>query len=93
MAHWQRGRRRASCWTCDYEDLARDAGAEAARILDFCGLGWEPGCVDLGGSQRAVNTASSAQVREPIHQRGIGAWRRYERNWAAAGRLAARGIA
>jgi hypothetical protein len=24
-----------------------------------------------------VATASSAQVREPIHGRGVGAWRRY----------------
>lgn len=61
-----------------YESLARDPEAEARRILAFCGLDWEPGCVDVGGNTRAVNTASSAQVREPIHQRGIEAWRRYE---------------
>ena len=62
----------------DYERLAQDPMPEAARILAFCGLDWEPGCVDLAGSGGAVNTASSAQVREPIHQRGIAAWRRYE---------------
>jgi hypothetical protein len=77
MAHWQAV---LPGFVLDvrYEDLARDPEAQCRRILDFCGLDWEPGCVDPRGSQRAVNTASSAQVREPVHQRGIGAWRRYE---------------
>ena len=71
----------------DYERLAREPEAEARRILEFCGLPWEPACIDLAGNAGTVNTASSAQVREPIHQRGIAAWRRYER-WL--GPLAAR---
>jgi tetratricopeptide (TPR) repeat protein len=71
----------------DYEKLARAPVAEAARILAFCGLDWEPACADASGNARAVNTASSAQVREPIHQRGIEAWRRYEER---LGSLAAR---
>jgi tetratricopeptide (TPR) repeat protein len=77
MAHWHA---HAPGYVLDvcYEDLARDPEGEARRILAFCGLDWEAGCTDLGSNRRAVNTASSAQVREPIHQRGIGAWRRYE---------------
>ena len=61
-----------------YEDLARDPESEGRRILAFCGLDWDPACLDAAGNTRAVNTASSAQVREPVHQRGIGAWRRYQ---------------
>ncbi|MCX7042717.1 MAG: sulfotransferase [Gammaproteobacteria bacterium] len=77
MQHW---REAAPGFVLDvrYEDLARDPAGQCRRILQFCGLPWEDGCLDVGGNQRAVNTASSAQVREPLHQRGIGAWRRYE---------------
>ena len=63
----------------DYEALARDPEAGARRILDFCGLPFDAACLDPGSNLRPVNTASSAQVREPIHTRGITAWRRYER--------------
>jgi tetratricopeptide (TPR) repeat protein len=77
-AHWQ-AIAPAQVLDVDYEALARDPRAEADRILAFCGLPWDPACLDIGGNARPVNTASSAQVREPIHTRGIGAWRRYER--------------
>jgi hypothetical protein len=86
--HFLAARRLAAHWQAvapgqvldvDYEALARDPRAEAERILAFCGLPWDPACLDIGSNARPVNTASSAQVREPIHTRGIGAWRRYER--------------
>ena len=77
MQHW-RATAPGAVLDVGYEALARDPQAECRRILEFCGLPWEDACLDLGGNQRAVNTASSAQVREPLHQRGIGAWRRYE---------------
>ena len=86
MAHWQQAMP-GFVLEVDYERLAREPEAEARRILGFCGLPWEPACIDLAGNAGTVNTASSAQVREPIHQRGIAAWRRYER-WL--GPLAAR---
>ena len=92
MAHWQQ-HAPGYVLEVDYEQLARDPAGEAERILAFCGLGWEPGCTDLGSNRRAVNTASSAQVREPIHQRGIGAWRRYEAQLQPlAARLAVHGL-
>ena len=92
MQHW---RQALPAFVLDvrYEDLARDPEGQCRRILDFCGLPWEDGCLDVGGNQRAVNTASSAQVREPLHQRGIGAWRRYEPQLQGLrARLAANGI-
>jgi tetratricopeptide (TPR) repeat protein len=63
-----------------YEKLAADPEGEARRILAFCGLEFEPGCLDVASNRGSVNTASSAQVREPIHQRNVGAWRRYEKH-------------
>lgn len=93
MSHW---RQVAPEFILDvsYEELARDPHRQAERILAFCGLDWEPGCIETRENARAVNTASSAQVREPLHQRGIGAWRRYEPQLQALqSRLAGHGIA
>ena len=93
MAHW---RQVAPEFILDvsYEELARDPQGQAERILAFCGLEWEPGCIETGSNAGAVNTASSAQVREPIHQRGIEAWRRYETHLGPlAARLKAHGLA
>ena len=93
MEHW---RQVAPGFVLDvsYEELARDPRAQAERILAFCGLEWEPGCIDAGSNAGAVNTASSAQVREPIHQRGIEAWRRYQAHLGPlAARLAEHGLA
>jgi len=79
MAHWH-AVAPGYVLDVDYETLARDPAGEGARVLAFCGLDWDPACLDVGGNARSVNTASSAQVREPIHTRGIAAWRRYERH-------------
>jgi hypothetical protein len=50
----------------------------ACSVLDFCGLAWDPSVVAIEARTGAVITASSVQMREPIHQRFIGQWRRYE---------------
>ena len=47
------------------------------RVLAFCGLPFEADCLDHTRNRSSVSTLSSAQVREPIHARGIGEWRRY----------------
>ena len=77
MRHWQQS---LPGYVLDvsYEALTADPEAEARRVLEFCGLEWEPDCAGGRGNARAVNTASSAQVREPIHRRSVQAWRRYE---------------
>jgi len=49
-------------------------------VFGFCGLDWEPGCVDLTRNKSAVATLSMAQVREPIHTRSFEEWRPYERH-------------
>ena len=45
--------------------------------MEHCGLPYEPNCVDLRRNTAPSATASNSQVREPLHARGIGAWRRY----------------
>lgn len=61
-----------------YSELVRDPEATTRKALAFCGLDWEPGCVDITSNKAVVATLSAAQVREPIHQRFFQEWRHYE---------------
>lgn len=61
-----------------YEGLVEDSETVARQVLQFCGLPYEPNCIDLKRNASAVATLSAAQVREPIHAKSLGQWRRYE---------------
>lgn len=63
-----------------YEETVTDLENTVRRILDFCGLEFEQSCVDFHLSDRAVKTASSEQVRQPIYTGAMGTWRRYEKH-------------
>ena len=77
MRHWHRTLP-GFVLDIDYDELVRDTGSAARRLLEFCGLPYEAGCLDTTGNASPVATLSSAQVRSPIHQRSLGEWRRYE---------------
>jgi len=47
-------------------------------MLAYCGLPWDDRCIAFHETQRAVRTASAAQVRQLIYTNSIGRWRRYE---------------
>ena len=61
-----------------YEGLVDDTESEVRHLLDYCGLDFEPGCLDFHRNTRAVRTVSSEQVRRPIFREGLEHWRRYE---------------
>jgi tetratricopeptide (TPR) repeat protein len=61
-----------------HEDVVEDLEASVRRILDFCGLEFEPACVEYYKTQRSVRTASSEQVRRPIFKEGLEQWRNFE---------------
>ena len=63
-----------------YEETVTDLEAQVHRILDHCGLPFEESCVRFHETERAVKTASSEQVREPIYTGALGKWRRYEKH-------------
>jgi len=60
-----------------YEDLVENTEAEIRRLLDYCGLAFEPPCLRFWENDRAVRTASSEQVRRPIFREGLDHWRNY----------------
>ncbi len=64
--------------TVHYEDVVSDLEQQARRIAAHCGLGWEDGMLRYHETERAVKTASSEQVRQPIYSGSVNLWRRYE---------------
>ena len=61
-----------------YESMVQDTEAEVRRLLTYCGLPFEPGCLRFYETERAVRTASSEQVRTPIYRDGMQQWQNYE---------------
>jgi tetratricopeptide (TPR) repeat protein len=70
-----------------YEDVVEDLEGNVRRILDFCGLPFEPACLEFHKTERSVRTASSEQVRRPIFKDGVDQWRHFE-PWLGALRSA-----
>jgi tetratricopeptide (TPR) repeat protein len=66
-----------------HEDVVEDLEGNVRRILDFCGLPFEPACLQFYKTERSVRTASSEQVRQPIYREGLDQWRHYE-SWLEA---------
>ena len=61
-----------------YENMVQDTESEVRRVLDYCGLPFEEGCLKFFENDRPVRTASSEQVRQPIYKEGVDHWRHYE---------------
>ena len=76
MAHW-RAQFPGRILDVDYDALVTDPEATARRVLGFLGLDWDAAVLAPQARSGIVATASSAQVREPIHGRFVGQWHRY----------------
>ena len=61
-----------------YERMVEDTEHEVRRLLDYCGLPFEDACLRFYENDRAVRTASSEQVRQPIFRDAVDQWRNYE---------------
>jgi tetratricopeptide (TPR) repeat protein len=61
-----------------YEDVVADTEREARRLVTFCGLDWNPACLEFERNAAPVATASSVQVRQPIYRTALERWRKYE---------------
>lgn len=61
-----------------HEGLVRDPEPHIRALLDYCGLPFEEACLTPHETDRAVRTASSEQVRQPISAKGLDSWKAYE---------------
>jgi tetratricopeptide (TPR) repeat protein len=77
MRHWNEA---LPGWilTVQHEDMVQNPEGNVRGILDFCGLRFEPACLEFHKTKRNVRTASSEQVRQPISREGVDQWRNYE---------------
>ena len=89
--HYQRFARLAAHWQSlmpenfmivDYDDLVEHPGDVLARVAQFCDLPFQHDMADIERNRAPSATASSSQVREGVHTRNIGSWRRYENQLA-----------
>ena len=46
-------------------------------MCHYCELNWEDACLEFYKNKRQVRTASIDQVRRPINNKSIGAWKKY----------------
>jgi tetratricopeptide (TPR) repeat protein len=81
MRHWQKvlpGR----VLEVRYENMVTDQATETRRLLDYCGLPFEDACLRFYETERAVRTASSEQVRQPIYSSSVNHWQHYREHLA-----------
>ena len=57
-----------------YEDMVDHTEREVRALLAHCGLPFEEACLAFHRTERAVRTASSEQVRQPIFREGTSGW-------------------
>ena len=65
-------------YVLNHEKLLNDQEKYSREIVEYCGLKWEPACLEFYKTKREVQTASNEQVREPINKKSLSAWKQYE---------------
>ena len=61
-----------------YESLVKDPEPVIRGILEFLQLPFEVACLEPQNNPRAIRTASSEQVRQPLYDSALDAWKKYE---------------
>jgi len=78
MEHWRAVLAPERFIEVDYEAMVAEPETAARRLIEFCGLEWDPACLRPEENRRGVRTASIWQVRQPIYRSSVARWRRYE---------------
>ncbi|MBS0262358.1 MAG: sulfotransferase [Planctomycetes bacterium] len=76
MDHWRRVLP-VPVLAIDYETMVAEPEETARRLIVWCGLEWEPACLEFHARRQPVRTVSAAQVRKPIYQKSVERWRHY----------------
>jgi hypothetical protein len=64
----------------EYEQLVSNTEETVRALLKYCGLEWEPACLQFHRTARGIRTPSRWQVRQPIYSSSVGRWCRYDRH-------------
>ncbi|HKI19553.1 MAG TPA: sulfotransferase, partial [Isosphaeraceae bacterium] len=79
MEHWRRVLP-VPMLEVEYEAMVTDLEKWARAIVAWCGLEWDPACLEFHKTRRPVRTSSVAQVRQPVYTSSIGRWKNYEQS-------------
>jgi hypothetical protein len=60
-----------------YESLVKDPSKETERLYKACDLEFKQEYIQIEKLTSAVSTASSTQLREPVHSKYIERWKNY----------------
>ncbi len=82
MEHWRQVLP-APLLEVDYEETVADPEGVARKLVAWCGLEWEPMCLEFQRAKRPVGTLSAVQVRQPVFTTSVGRWRHYEQALAS----------
>ena len=63
---------------CDYEQLIASPQQQIKSLLAFCGLEYQSSCLQFHKTERAVRTASAAQVRQPLYKSSLQSYKNFE---------------
>lgn len=81
MTHWESALP-VELHEVHYENTVENLEGTARRLLEACGLEWDPACIRFYENRRAVRTASITQVRQPIYTKSVARWRNYQMEMA-----------
>ena len=68
--------------TVQYEDVVDDFDMQVRQLLSHAKLDFQEACLRYYENDRAVRTASSEQVRQPIYRDALQLWERYKAHLA-----------
>ena len=63
----------------DYGDLVNHKEVAAKKLFNFLNLDFEENCLNFYKQDKQIYTASSFQVRSPIHKQSFNLWSNYEK--------------
>ncbi len=81
MAHWHRVLP-LQILDVPYEQLVGDQEGFTRKMIEFCGLPWDPRCMAFEKNPRPVKTASALQVRQPMYKTSLARWKHFEKHLA-----------
>ncbi len=68
---------RKNLFVYNYDDVVLNPTYEIKKIIDWLGWEWSEEYTSPHKNKRSVFTASSEQVRNPIHSNSLGGWKKY----------------
>ncbi|WP_295680335.1 tetratricopeptide repeat-containing sulfotransferase family protein [uncultured Nevskia sp.] len=85
MAHWRQVLP-LKILELRYEDTVADLEGQARRLIGFLDAPWDARCLAFHKAERAVQTPSRWQVRQPIYTKSVARWKAYAEHLPALDR-------